>query len=125
MPAAQRARCLAGEPPLLAGLRIHLSGDFGLTGTALPKTALEQLVSLGGGRALRHAPNPPDPGKAADPSIRILCDSSQRATAACMKGAEAAAVSTGCDVLTSSWLLDCVAHGKLLPTEPYVYVKAP
>ena len=124
MPAAQRARCLAGEPPLLAGLRIHLSGDFGLTGTALPKAALEQLIGLGGGRLLRHAPNPPDPGKAADPSVRILCDSSQRATAACQRAAEAAAVSTGCDVLSSSWLLDCVAHGQLLPTESYVYVKA-
>ena len=125
MPAAQRARCQAGEPPLLSGLRIHLSGDFGLTGAGLPKAALEQLVCLGGGRALRHAPNPPDPGKVADPSIRILCDGTPRSGGAPLRGAEAAAVSTGCDVLSSTWLLDCVAHGQLLPTQPYVLVHAP
>ena len=122
VPAVQRARVAKQAPPLFAGLRIHLSGEFGATGAGLLKPDLESLVTLGGGRALRHAPNPPDPGKAVDPTVRILCEGMPGAGAA-HRGAQAAAVATGCEVLSSAWLLDCVAHGTLLPTRGYVIVK--
>jgi hypothetical protein len=116
----QRLRSSGG---VFAGLKVHLTGDF-----ATPSRAeLEQLVTLGGGRTLRHAPSPPSPGKVLAPGLRVICEgppAGGAAPAAAPRGGRASAVeaamlATGAPALSHHWLLDSVTHAELRPTEPY------
>ena len=120
VPAAARLRAAAQAPPLLQGLRVHLAGEFGAQGSGLGRAELEQLVVLAGGRVLRFAPSPPSPGKALDQDVRVVCEPTAGGRGGGRgRGAEATACATGLPVLSSLWLLDCVAHGAMLDTEAY------
>ena len=120
---SHRQRLRSGGAGIFAGLKMHLTGEF----VRPSRAELEQLVQLGGGRMLRHAPSPPSPGKALDPDLRVICEGPSAdggASAAAARGGRANAVdaavyATGAPALAHNWLLDSVTRGALQPTEQY------
>ena len=124
--AAHRQRLRGGAGAgVFAGLKVHLTGDF----VSPSRSDLEQLVTLGGGRMLRHAPSPPSPGKALDPGLRVICEgppaggapSAAAARSGRASAVEAAKTATGAPALAHYWLLDSVTHAELQPiTDKYI-----
>ena len=123
--AAHRQRLRSGGEGVFAGLKVHFTGDF----VSPSRPELEQLVQLGGGRMLRHAPSPPSPGKTLDPGLRVICEGPPPGgapAAAAARGGRASAVeaamtATGAPALAHYWLLDSVTHAALQPiTDKYI-----
>lgn len=123
--AAHRQRLLGrGGSRIFEGLKMHLTGDF----NSISRAELEQLVKLGGGRMLRHAPSPPSPGKVLDPGLRVICEGPPPGGAPQAQPAgrggrasavEAAMLATGAPALAHYWVFDSVTKAALQPTEAY------
>jgi hypothetical protein len=125
---APAARFQLGPPRgagqgLLAGLRVHLTGEFGGPGGGLSAKDLGWLVELAGGRVVALAPLPPSPGEAPDEALRVLAR--PIAGGGRNRAAEAAACAMRVPVISCAWLTESLAAARLADWCDHVLAPAP